>query len=204
VVTDGDTLVEGLHDGKFHDSAQVGLSGEDEDEGVVGVHLEVGQQPELFQGAGLKEVGFVDDEEDGFAGSFFGLQEGRLDLIVDGALGEPRGETEEPIDVVEEVGAAEGGKRGVEGLEQIFVEAVHVSPEGDGFAHPRISGEEEYSPSTLDVVEACGALLEGVGVEEILSFDVLVEGESFQTEPGEEVFHGKVLPLWKERVVGTF
>ncbi len=53
---------------------QIGLTGEDEDEGVVGVHFEVGEQPQLLQGAGLKEVGLVDDQEDGFAELFFGFQ----------------------------------------------------------------------------------------------------------------------------------
>lgn len=57
VVAHGDALVEGLHDGKFHDSAQIGLPGEDEDERVVGVHFEVGQKPEFLQGAGLEGGG---------------------------------------------------------------------------------------------------------------------------------------------------
>jgi hypothetical protein len=43
VITHGDPLVKGFHDSKLHDSLQIGLAGEDQDEGVVGVHLEVGQ-----------------------------------------------------------------------------------------------------------------------------------------------------------------
>ena len=48
MVADGDPLLEGLHDGKIHDPAQIGLTGEDEDEGVIGIHFEVGQEPQLF------------------------------------------------------------------------------------------------------------------------------------------------------------
>lgn len=43
MVAGGDSLVQGFRDGEFQDSSQVGLSGEDEDEGVVGIHLEVGE-----------------------------------------------------------------------------------------------------------------------------------------------------------------
>ena len=43
MVADGDALVEGLHDGEVHDPSEIGLSGEDEDEGVIGIHLKVGQ-----------------------------------------------------------------------------------------------------------------------------------------------------------------
>ena len=97
VITHGDSLVKGFHDGKLHDPLQIGLTGEDEDEGVVGVHLEVGQQPQFFEGAGLKKMGLVDDEKDGFSRTLLGFQERLLDLAIDGALGEPGWETEETI-----------------------------------------------------------------------------------------------------------
>ncbi len=95
VVTDGDSLVKGFHDGKLHDPLQIGLTGEDEDEGVVGIHLEVGEQSQFFQGAGLKKMGLIDDQEDGLSRTLFGFQKGLLDLTIDGALGEPRREAEE-------------------------------------------------------------------------------------------------------------
>ena len=97
MVTDGDSLVEGLHDGKLHDPFQIRLTGEDQDEGVVGVHLEVSEQSEFFQGAGLEKMGLIDDEEDGLSRTFSGFQKGFLDLTIDGALGEPRRETEDAV-----------------------------------------------------------------------------------------------------------
>ena len=103
VVADGDSLVKRFHDGKLHDSPEIGLTGEDKDEGVVGVHLEVGQKPELFQGTGLEQMGLIDHEEDGFPGSFFGLQESALDLGVDGAFGKPWSQAEKSIDMIEEI-----------------------------------------------------------------------------------------------------
>lgn len=189
VVADGDSLVEGFHDGKLHDSAQVGLTGEDKDEGVVGVHLEVGQKPEFFEGTGLKQVRFIDDEEDGFAGSFFGLQESALDLGVDGAFGKPWSQAEKTINVVEQICAAEGGKRGIEGFEEIHVEAVHIATKGDGFAHPRVPCEQQDTPSSFDVLQVGGAFSQGVGVEDVLGLDVFIKREVLESEPGEEVFH---------------
>jgi hypothetical protein len=97
VVADGDSLVEGFQDGKLHGSSQIGLTGEDQDKGVVGIHLEVGQQAKFFEGTGLEEVGLIDEEKDGFAGAFLGFQEGLLDLAVDGAFGEPGGQAEQTI-----------------------------------------------------------------------------------------------------------
>jgi len=74
VETDGDTLVEGFHDGEVHSPPQITLTGQDDDEGVVGIHLEVGEESEFLQGAGLEEVGLIDDEEDGFADLLFRLE----------------------------------------------------------------------------------------------------------------------------------
>jgi len=97
VVTDGDSLVEGFHDGKLHHPTQIGLPGEDQDEGVVGVHLEVGEEPQFFEGAGLKKMGLIDDQEDGFSRTFLGFEQAPLDLPIDGAFREPRGGTEQTV-----------------------------------------------------------------------------------------------------------
>ena len=48
MVAHGDSLAERLHDGELHDPSEIGLTGEDEDERVVRVHFEVGQEPEFF------------------------------------------------------------------------------------------------------------------------------------------------------------
>jgi hypothetical protein len=126
VVTDGDSLVKGFHDGKLHDPLQIGLTGEDQDEGVVGIHPEVGKQSEFFQGAGLKKMGLIDNQKDGLSRTFPGFQESLLDLTVNGALGEPRGKTEETIKVIQQIRPAQGGKRRIVGFEKIFIEAVRV------------------------------------------------------------------------------
>ena len=43
MVTHGDSLAERLHDGEVHDPSEIGLTAEDEDKGVIGVHFKVGE-----------------------------------------------------------------------------------------------------------------------------------------------------------------
>jgi len=97
VITHGDSLVEGFHDGKLHDALQIGLTGQDENEGVVGIHLEVGKQSQFFQGAGLKKMGLVDNHKDGLSRTLFGFQKSLLDLTINGALGESGRQPEDTI-----------------------------------------------------------------------------------------------------------
>jgi hypothetical protein len=183
MVSDGDTLVEGFHDGEVHDPSQVGLSGEDEDKGVVGIHFEVGQEPELFERAGLKQVCLVDDEDDGFAQLLFGFEQGLLDLAVDSAFGESLRESEESIYMIEEIGPAQGCQRGIVSGEEVVIEAVDVASQGECFSDPWIAGQKEDAPPSLDIVEASQAFIEGFGIEGVEGFDVLVKRESLKAEP---------------------
>ncbi len=50
VLTHGHSLVEWFHHGKLHGPPQFRLSREDKDERIIGVHLEVGQQSQFFEG----------------------------------------------------------------------------------------------------------------------------------------------------------
>ena len=106
MVSNGDTLVEGFHDGKIHGSSQIALTGKDQDEGVIGIHLEIGQKSEFLQGSGLKQMGLVDDQENGFSDLFFGLDEGLLDLLVDSALGDSVAEPYQTVDVTKKIRTA--------------------------------------------------------------------------------------------------
>jgi hypothetical protein len=184
MVSDGDTLVEGFHNGELHDSSKIGLSGEDEDEGIIGIHLKVGQEPEFFQRSGLKKMGLIDDEQDGFTQLLFGFQEGLLNLGVDGTLGQSLRKPEESVDMIEQIGSAQGGQRGIVGGEKVFIEAVHIASQSEGFSHPGISGEKQDAAPALDIIEPCQGLIKGLGIHGILRFDIFVERESFQSEPG--------------------
>jgi hypothetical protein len=134
-------------------------------------------------------MGLIDDEEDGFPELLFGFQKGLLDLGVDGALGKPLRESEEAVDVIEEIGPAQGSQGGVVGSEKIFIESVHIASQGEGFTHAGISGEKQDTAPAFDIIEPSQGLIEGLGVQGIGGFDVFVERETFQAEPGREIFH---------------
>jgi hypothetical protein len=195
VITHGDSLVKGFHDSKLHDPLQIGLTGEDEDEGVVGIHLEVGEKPEFFEGAGLKKMGFIDDEKDGFSRTLLGFQKYLLDLTVDSALGEPGGETEETIQVIQQIRATQGGKGGIVGFEEILIEGVDVAPQGEGLSHPGVSSQKQDATPALDIIEPSHGFLEGFRFEDILGLEILIKRESFETKPSKQVFHGRTSPL---------
>jgi len=114
----------------------------------------------------------------------FGFQEGLLDLAVDSTLGHSVGKPEEAVDVIEEIGPAQGGQGCIVGSEEIFVEAVHITSQGECFSHPGISGEKEDASAALDIIEPCQGLIKGLGIQGIEGFDVFVKREPFKTEPG--------------------
>ena len=140
-------------------------------------------------------MGLVDDQEDGFSGLLFGVQEGFLDLEVDGAFGESGGQAQEPVEMIQEIGPAESGQGGVDGPEEVLIEPVHIGTQGQGFAHPGIAGEQQDAAPTLDVFQTGEALFQRFGFEEFLGFQVLVERETLEAEPGQEVLHDRTFFL---------
>lgn len=55
---------------------------------------------------------FVNDEEDCLSQRFLGFKQGLLDLGIDGAFADFLRKSQEPIQVVEQVCAAQGGQGG--------------------------------------------------------------------------------------------
>jgi hypothetical protein len=143
----------------------------------------------------LEEVGLIDDEKDGFPRALLGFQKGLLDLAIDGALGEPRGEAEEAIDVIQQVGTTQSGKGSIVGFEKILIQGVYVAPQGESLSHPGVSGEKQDAAAPFDIIEPSHGFLEGLRFEDILGLEVLIKRESFETKPSEQVFHGRTSPL---------
>ena len=63
VVADDDALVEGLVDGHGEPAAQLGLADEEQAETVLGVHLVVGEEAEVFEDVAAEVLRLVDDED---------------------------------------------------------------------------------------------------------------------------------------------
>jgi hypothetical protein len=81
----------------------------------VGVHVGVGQQPELFELVGAQEVGFVQDQDDGSAAFVFLGSEQFGGLGDEGGLVESGDATECGDDSAVEAAAADGGVAQLDG-----------------------------------------------------------------------------------------
>jgi hypothetical protein len=97
--------------------------------------------------------------------------------------------------VIEDIGTAEGGKWGVVSFKEIFVEALHIASQGQGFSHPGIPCEEEDAAPSFDIIKSGETFFKGLGIHGLLGFDVFVKREAFESEPGQQFLHGKTLPL---------
>ena len=80
----------------------------------------------------------------------------------------------QPVQMGEQIGAAQGGQRGVEGLEEVLVYAVHKAPQGQRLTHPGVSSQQQDPAAALDVIEPCRAFFQGLGIESILGLDVFI------------------------------
>jgi len=84
-VSHGDPLSKGEVDSESELSEELGLSCEDEEEGVLGVHFEVEEDAELVEERGAQEVGFIEDE-DGLFSLSGELSDAGLDFAEEEAL----------------------------------------------------------------------------------------------------------------------
>jgi len=140
-------------------------------------------------------MGFIDDQENGLADLFFGLDEGLLDLLVDSAFGDSVAEPYQAVDVTKKIGAAQGGKRGIESSVEIVIEAIDKPAKCNGFTHAGVSGQKHDTASLLDMIEPCGAFLQRFSIEHITGFDGFVKRQSLHAEPAQDIIHDSTLPL---------
>jgi hypothetical protein len=96
VVADDDALSEGLVDGHGEPSSQLGLSEEEEAKTVLGVHLVVGEETEVFEDVGAEVVCLVDDEDGSAAGLGDEAGDFGSDLPEEGSAGAFDGEAHLP------------------------------------------------------------------------------------------------------------
>ena len=97
--------------------------------------------------------------------------------------------------MAEQIRAAQGREGSIVGFEKVLIEAIHVTPQGEGFSHSGISGQKQDAAPTLDIVEPGHGFLEGLRLEDILGLEIFIKRKRFETEPSEQVFHGRTSPL---------
>jgi len=68
VVADDDPLCEGFVHGHGETAAEFGLAEEEQTQTVLGIHLIVGEEAEVFEHVGAEVMGFIDDQHRANAG----------------------------------------------------------------------------------------------------------------------------------------
>jgi hypothetical protein len=99
------------------------------------------------------------------------------------------------VDMTKKSGAAQGGKRGIESSVEIVISALDKPAKCDGFTHAGISCQKHDTASLLDMIEPCGAFLQGLGIEHITGFDGFIKRQSLHAEPAQDIIHDSTLPL---------
>jgi hypothetical protein len=140
-------------------------------------------------------MSLVDDQEDGLPRTLFGFQKGLLDLTIDGALGESGREAEETIDVIQQIGTTQGGKRGIVGFKKILIKGIDVASQGEGLSHPGVPGQKQDAAPAFDIIEPSHGFLEGLRLEDILGLEILIKRKPFEPKPSQQVLHGMTSPL---------
>jgi hypothetical protein len=130
-------------------------------------------------------MSFVDDHEYGLSRTLLGFQECLLDLAINRALGESGGKAEETVQVIQEVGATQSGKRGIVGFKKILIQGIDVASQCEGLSHPGVPGQKQDATPALDIVKAGHGFLEGLGLEDILGLEILIKRKPFEAKPGE-------------------
>ena len=62
--------------------------------------------------------------------------------------------------MIEKIGSAERGKRGVTGLEKVLIEGIHIASQSQGFSNAGVPCEQEDAPTALDIIQSGFGLLE--------------------------------------------
>jgi hypothetical protein len=121
---------------------------------VLGIHLIVGQQPEILEDVGPEMVGFIDDQDG--AAARVGAQAGDLglDLAIERGAGAFDAEAHLPGDGLVEVHDVAGGERHVDDAVEAGVELREDFATGAGLAAAAVAGDQPDAAQVEEVREA--------------------------------------------------
>ena len=177
VMSDDEALAQGFVDCHGEPAAQFGQPDEQQAQAPVGVHVEVGEQPEVFEDVVSEVVCLVDDEHGELLG--FGDQAG--DLVADGAIGVGSrafgGQAEFPGDGHVHVEHAAGGERDVVDAMQSRVQSGGDVPADGGLAGADLAGQQADAAQFDEVLQARLGLAVGAGLEQLVGLEVVLEGQ---------------------------
>ena len=158
-------------------AAQLGQADEDQAQAVLRVHVEVGEQPQVFEHVVSEMVGFVDDEHGQLLG--FDGESGNLgsDGVVGGGAGALDGQSEFPGDGLVHVEHVAGGQRDVVHPIESGVELRGEVPADGGLAGTDLAGEHADALEFDEMREPGLGFAAGVGLEQFVGLGGGLEGQ---------------------------
>ena len=176
VIADDDALREGLVDGHGEAAPQFGLAEQEQAEAVLGVHLVVGQQAEIFEDVGAQMMRFIDDEDRADARIGAEARDFGFDLAIERGAGAFDGEAHLPGDRLVEVHDVAGRERDVDDAIEAGVQAGQDASARAGLAAAAVAGDEADAAQVEQMREADVEFARGPGEKEIVGGDLRAEG----------------------------
>ena len=162
--------------------AQLGQPHEDEAHAVLGVHGEVGQQPQVLEHVAAQVVGLVDDEHGELLGLLGKAGDFGLDRVVGRGARALHGDAELPSDGLVHVEHVAGAQRDVVHAVQPRMELGGEVAAHGGLAGADLAGEHADALELDEVAESRPGLAPGGGLVQLVGLGRGLEGQAGEGE----------------------
>jgi hypothetical protein len=188
---------DGFELGSVEKKAKLSVAGEDEAENESGIHVEVGEDPQLSEDVGTEILGFVDDENGTQTGIIGEGAKAVLELSM--KEGEGAGDVEAcgGGHFAAEVALGESGEFNVVNAVTSLGQQVSEGAKEDGFAGAGGSHEDGAHPVLDGGAESLEGFVEDLVAPTVLDGNLAGKGSLVKTEVGTKVhggisgFHGR-------------
>ena len=163
-------------------AAQFGEADEEQAQAVVGVHVEVGEQPEVLEHVVAQMVSLVDDQHGELLGLAHEAGDFGADGTVGGGAGAHGGEAEFPGEGLVHVQDGSGRKADVEDGVEAGMQGGGDAAAEAGLAAAGLAGEQADAAQLEQVLEAGFGFAGSLGEEQLVGLGEVGEGEAGEGE----------------------
>jgi len=158
----------------------------DQQQGEIagGIHVEVEQQRQLFQGGMRQQVGFIADQNRMLLFALIQPHHGIGDLAYQVAAKVSRLQVQFERDLAEQVQRRAGGEVHVENLVEAGVERGSEHARGGGLAGPHFAGDQSHAVMLGQKLQPRLKLVPGLGGEQLFGVGTVGEGGFLEAEKG--------------------
>ena len=192
VILHGDALAQGFVHLQREGAAQQGLAHQQQSQVVGGIHVEVQQQRELFEGGMAQQLGFVADENGMLLLALIETHDGFGDLAHQVAAVVRRFQIQFQGQLAEQIQSRSGGPVQIQDLIEVGIEPGGEGAGGGGFAGADFAGEQTGAVMIDQKLEPRLDLGPGLRSEQLLGIGAVAEGSFLETE--ESLHHGTSPP----------